>query len=590
MFNKRNSRFRSVTPVSPQNAFLFDKDAWRYFMRCYRGYWRQLILYALIASTQSILVLPVLFLVRESFDTAIPNGDVLLLFLFAGGIVVARLLTSTLALGMRGLIIKGIKSAVKDMRQDIMIKLYALSRRFHSQTSIDDVHTQVVQDTERVDTMSNALFSGIMPAAMTSVVLFVVLLSLHWQLTLLTLLVFPLVYASTVFSGRNVKRKVFQFQRAFEVFSKGMRFVLRQIDLTRIQGYEDTEIRRQSGYLEDLKATGEKMAFSHALHRHIQTNVFGLAGLLILVVGGMSIASGSMSIGEFIAFYMAAGLLNGQVSSVIGGVPAIITGNESLVTLETLMRKDDLEPYSGRTKVDCHGNIDVRNVDFSYGQGPILQGLNLTIKPDSNIVIVGPNGGGKSTIVSLILGFWKPDAGSISVEEIPMEDVDIRNHRSSIGVVMQHPTMFAGSIRENITYGYSDVTDEEIHAAARAALAHDFIVALPEGYATAVGDSGSLLSGGERQKIAIARVLLGKPRFMVFDEPTNHLDSSSVGAILQSIYRSPNRPAILTISHDEKVIQYGEDIYLLENGQLSPLEMGRSMSYTSDKNHILEMD
>ena len=561
-----------LKPALEKNAALFDLSAWRYFMRAYRRHAKRLLVYAAIASSQSLLVLPVLFLVREAFDTAIPNGNVSLLIWFAVGIILARLISSALVLLMRRMIIRSIKAAVTDMRQGIVAKLYALSRRFHSTKSIDDVHTQVVQDTERVDIMSNALFSGILPAAITSTILFAVLLVLNWQLTALTLLVFPLVTASTWISGKYVKRNVFQFQRAFESFSKGMMFVLRQIDLTRIQGQEEREKGRQAETLNQLRDSGEQMAFSYALHRQVQTNVFGLSGLIILVVGGMSIANGSMTMGEFVAFYMAAGLLSGQVSSVIGGVPDIITGNESLVTLETLMRDEDLEPYTGTREVACQGHIALKNIDFAYDEALILKNVSLTIKPDSNLVIVGPNGAGKSTIVSLILGFWKPDAGEILIEGVSLNEIDIKYFRRSVGVVMQHPVMFAGSVFENIAYGFPDAAQEEVEAAAKLAHAHDFIADLSDGYETQVGDGGALLSGGERQKIAIARVLLGKPKFVIFDEPTNHLDTASIRAILGNIHQSGERPAILTISHDPTVIGYGDEVYELNSAELVRLE------------------
>jgi len=563
---------KSLRPALEKNAALFDLSAWRYFMRAYRRHGKKLLIYAAIASTQSLFVLPVLFLVREAFDTAIPNGNVALLVWFAVGIIFARLISSALVLLMRRMIIRSIKAAITDMRQGIVAKLYALSRRFHTKTSIDDVHTQVVQDTERVDIMSNALFSGILPAAITSTILFAVLLFLNWQLTALTLLVFPLVTASTWISGKYVKRNVFQFQRAFESFSKGMMFVLRQIDLTRIQGQEEQEKGRQAETLNQLRDSGEQMAFSYALHRQVQNNVFGLSGLIILVVGGMSIANGSMSMGEFVAFYMAAGLLSGQISSVIGGVPDIITGNESLVTLETLMRDNDLEPYTGTRQLACNGHIDLKNIDFAYEDAPILKNVSLTIKPDSNLVIVGPNGAGKSTIVSLILGFWKPDSGDILVESVPLADVDITYFRRSVGVVMQHPVMFAGSVFDNIAYGHSDATQDDVEKAAKLAHAHDFISELSDGYETQVGDGGALLSGGERQKLAIARVLLGKPKFVIFDEPTNHLDTASIRAILDGIHRSNEKPAILTISHDPTVIGYSDEVYELNSAELVKIE------------------
>jgi ATP-binding cassette subfamily B protein len=448
-------------------------------------------------------------------------------------------------------------------------RLYALSREYYSKADVDRLHTRVVQDSERVDNMSNSLLSATLPAILTSTALMIVLLFLNWWLVLLMAATVPLLLLATRFTSRYVKGRVFDFQRAFEGFSKGVLFVLRHMDLTRAQAFEHEELARQHRQLERLRESGEAMSMSYALHYQIETNVTGMASVVILIAGGIAIAQQVMSLGEFLAFYVAAGLLNGFVERVIGAVPDLVSGNESLVTLRQLYEAGPLEPYHGRQPIDFGGTLKLDNVTFAYGEHTVLRGLSFEIHPGDNIAIVGANGAGKSTILSLIIGFARPQSGTVFADGEPYDVLDMRTLRRSIGIVMQNPTLFSGTVIENIAYGSRDVSRAEVTGAARRAFANDFIESLPEGYDTEIGEGGVRLSGGECQRLAIARALVGQPRLLILDEPTNHLDQGTVNQLMASLVDDPDRPAILTISHDPEVVRFTDTVFKLEGGRLS---------------------
>jgi ABC-type multidrug transport system fused ATPase/permease subunit len=547
---------------------LFDRNAVAFFAGYYRERWGRLLGFALVASAQSLLFIPILLLIRRAFDVTIPQGDVRGLVIIGVEIFLLRVAGSAIQLALRSSILRTIKGAVTDLRRDLVSRLYALSSGHFARADLDHAQTRIVQDTERVDVLSNALLSGMLPACFTSVALLAYLLYLDWQLVLLTAAAVPLLWIATRVSAWIVKRDVHAFQRAFEQFSKGVRFVLQHMELTRATAYEREEIARQHGTVEHLRATGHRMAMSFAVHRQVQRTITGLVGLLILVAGGAAVARGMMTVGEFLSFTFAAGLLNGQLDTVISGVPDLIAGNESLVTLRSLMTEGELEPYRGSRHVALDGRIELRDVTFAYDEHVVLRNVSLALAPRASVAIVGPNGAGKTTVLNLIAGLARPAAGELRASDVPYDVLDIRALRRSIGIVAQHPSFFAGTVRENIAYGRPDATMDEIAAAARLALAHDFIALLPQGYDTEIGEGGALLSGGECQRLAIARALLGRPALLILDEPTNHLDRDAIERLMTGLLAWSERPTLLMISHDPTVVEFAETVYRLEQGAL----------------------
>lgn len=550
------------------NGRLLDGDAWRYLTPYVKPRASQLVVYVIAAALQSVLTLPVFFLVRYAFDHAIPDKDVGLLVAIGAAIVAFRAVHSLVGLALRAFIVRIIKQIAFDMRSDLLSRLYALSRQFHARSDSAALHARIVQDTERVDTMCNALFSGMLPALLSAAVLLGFLTYLNWWLVLLGIGVLPLVWGANALTGRLVKRHVQAFQKAFEGFSRGTLFVLRHMDLTRMQAYEREEVRNQRNTLGELRDSGHRMSMSYAIHSHVQRNLTGLAGVILLVAGGAAVAHDTMTLGAFLAFFLAAGILNGAVDSVLGSVPNVITGNESLATLQKLMGDGQLDPYQGTKAIAFDGKISLSGVGFDYDEQPVLRGVDLDITPGQIVALIGPNGVGKTTIVHLILGFLRPSVGTIQTGGMSYDEIDMAGLRRDIGVVPQHPMFFTGTVRENICYGRPDASDEDIRAALHTAQATSFIASLPQGLETPIGDNAVMTSGGQKQRLAIARALISHPKLLILDEPTNHLDGAAMAELLAALAGLPERPGIVIISHNETVLRIADRIYELRDGRL----------------------
>jgi ABC-type bacteriocin/lantibiotic exporter with double-glycine peptidase domain len=276
-----------------------------------------------------------------------------------------------------------------------------------------------------------------------------------------------------------------------------------------------------------------------------------------------------MTLGELLTFYVAANMLNGYVDTLTSSVPELLAGNQSLVTLRRFLVDGEPQPYHGARPIEFRGAIELRGVSFGYGEEPVLRDVDLAIPAGAHVALAGPNGAGKSTLVQLVLGFYRPQRGAVLADGVPYDELDLRALRRAIGVVSQRPEFFAGTIRENIAYGAPGATPEEIEAAARLALAHEVIVELPAGYDTQIGEHGVRLSGGQSQRIAIARALLGRPKLLILDEPTNHLDASAVARLMRGLSELPDRPGLLVISHDPEVLECAARVYHLRDGTLA---------------------
>jgi ATP-binding cassette subfamily B protein len=550
-----------------------DVEAWRYFERCAPGRRGILLLCGLVAAAQSLLLLPVLLLIRHAVDTVIPQRQMWRLVEIGAAIFALRALGSLIALWLRAAHVRVLKEATFRLREDLLQRLFTLSRSAYTRLDRDTTHTRIVLDTERVDEMSHAVVARLLPAVFSAAVLAVLLAVLNPRLLLLTVALAPLLLLSVRATGGRVKKRVYAFQRAFETFSNGIQFVLQHMDLTLIQSYEGREAQRRIADMAKLRQASRRMAFIYAVHGQLQTITVTLCGVVILVAGGASVAAGQMTIGGFLSFWVAAGLMNQQIMTIVGAIPEVIAGNESMATLHCFAMSCEPRPYHGREVIRFSGRIEMHGVDFGYGEAPVVRDVNLELRPGSTVAIVGPNGAGKSTVLYLILGFYRPLRGALRADGAAYDRLDLVELRRGIGVVMQHPTFFAGTVRENITYGYPEATDEEIAVAARLALADEFIQALPQGYDTPIGEGGLLLSGGEVQRIAIARALLRKPKLLILDEPTNHLESAAIHRLLDHLAALEPRPGVLIISHDREVLRYADVVHRLEDGTLSEFSL-----------------
>ncbi len=563
MMTMRNFR------IHQKHAPVFHRKAWSYFYGFLSGYRLKLLGTTFFSVIQAGLIIPILLLVKNVFDIDIPAKQIIPIIWAGIAIIGLRLLSTILALFIRKLNIRMMTGFVFRIRKELMHKIYSFSLEFYTKEDQRLLQARIVEDTERIANLSHSVVSGALPALLISLGLMALLVVLNAYLFLFIVAVFPLIFLSGRYYSKLTRKRVHEFQRSFEGFSKITSFVMKFMELIRLQSNEQVEKQKHTDLLEDLREKTESMTYAYSLSGQMQNFLTGAAGILVLVAGGISVVNGVMTLGDFFAFYIAASQLQNNINTLSSAYTTVVAGNESLVTLYNIAVCEEEEPSSGSKPASFLQNIRMNNITFSYGEKMVLQNIDFEIKRGETVALVGPNGAGKTTLIRLLLGFYRPHSGQISVDGILYPEIDFHIFRRSVGVVLQHPPLIPGTIRDNIFYGNPGYTEEELMSAAQVSLAYGFIRTLPSGFDTPVGEDGILLSGGERQMVAIARALIRKPGLLILDEPTNHLDEPTVDRIMHNLVSLSHHPAILMISHNREVIRLAGIVFILENGKVS---------------------
>ncbi len=302
------------------------------------------------------------------------------------------------------------------------------------------------------------------------------------------------------------------------------------------------------------------------------TFVTALAGVVILWVGGHRVMSGGVTVGQLMFFYTLLGYLLDPLAQLAA---VNLHLQDALVAVDRLYQVLDLEPEQpagGHGKAAFAGlseAIDLRDVSFQYGcRRPVMQGLNLRIPAGKVVAVVGESGSGKSTLLKLLMGFYPPTSGRLTVDGVDLRDIDLPSWRGRIGLVSQDAFVFNGTLRENIYLGCPTASPAEVMAAARAAGLEEFIDTLPDGYETVVGDRGANLSGGQRQRLAIARALLRRPEVVIFDEATSHLDTATERAIQDNLRSALADKTVILVAHRLSTVRSADLIYVMEKGRV----------------------
>jgi ATP-binding cassette subfamily B protein len=297
--------------------------------------------------------------------------------------------------------------------------------------------------------------------------------------------------------------------------------------------------------------------------------------LLVVWAFGVQRVQGGLKVGVLSAFVLYIARFYTRIESMIRMASAVQRASASAQRIFEILDKHSNVPepvrpvHPGRLE----GRIELRGVRFKYGAREVLHGLDLTVEPGEMIGLVGPSGAGKSTLINLICRFYDVSAGAILVDGTDVRSFPVEEYRRNIGIVLQEPFLFYGTIAENIAYGRPDASREDIVKAARAARAHEFILGLPCGYDSLVGERGQSLSGGERQRISIARALLIDPRILILDEATSSVDTETEREIQTALENLIRGRTTIAIAHRLSTLRRADRLVVVENGHI--IEIGR---------------
>lgn len=396
------------------------------------------------------------------------------------------------------------------------------------------------------------------------------LFSMDVPLAFASLCVFPFYIASMKTFGRAAKSTTKEVQEAYEEFSGEVQERVAGIQVVKSFAAEGREARsffHNARGLYDLTLRNTRVS---ALSNTLTQWLTQMASLGLLWYGGYRVLNGQTSLGTVPAFMLLLRELYLPMNRISEMNTVLQT---SLAAIDRVFEVFDIAPdvqqkpdavRLGRLK----GRITFEKVNFSYDQTPVLRLVSLDVRPGEVVALVGASGAGKSTLVQLIPRFYDPQTGRVLVDDTDVRDVSLRSLRSQIGVVAQETLLFSGSVRDNLLYGNPGASEEQLLRAARAAHAHDFIEAMPDGYETVLGERGARLSGGQKQRIAIARAFLTDPRILILDEATSALDSESEALIQDALALLMKGRTNLVIAHRLSTILGADRIAVMQNGQI----------------------
>jgi ABC transporter fused permease/ATP-binding protein len=460
---------------------------------------------------------------------------------------------------------------VARLRADLFAALVGQEVGFFDQQRTGELTNRLASDTTVIQNAVTVNVSMALRFALSILGSLVVLLYYSWQLTALMLLVVPFVAGGAGFYGRMLRTVSKQVQDALARASSVAEESLSGIRTVRAFAREKQEVARYRAAVEDSFQVARTRARMAASFTGLVTFLGYGALVLVLWWGGRMLASGEISSGDLLAFLM----LTLSTAFSIGALAGLWQDfAKALGASERVFELIDRQPGMrdhGERREQVVGRIELDHVDFTYPSrpdAPVLQSVSLVLEPGEVVALVGPSGSGKSTIAALLSRFYDPLSGHIRFDGAEYPSLDVDWLREQVGVVSQEPVLFATTIADNIRYGRPGASMDEVHAAARAANAYDFIMDFPEGFQTAVGERGIRLSGGQKQRVAIARALLKDPRVLILDEATSALDTESEHLVQEALDRLMQGRTTLVIAHRLSTIQGADRVVVMERGKV----------------------
>jgi ATP-binding cassette subfamily B protein len=540
----------------------------------FRPYWLQGILVLVcVAAIATIGLVPPL-LIRAVVDVALPSGDVQLLVVLTAGMVIAPALAGLIGVAQTYLNTLISQRVMFDLRNELYVHLQSLSLRFFTATKTGDIMSRLNNDVSGVsrvvgETMTQTIMQALLLIS-TSALMF----GLEWRLALLSLIIVPLVLVPT----RRVGARRYELQHEVQRKQSDLTAVMQET--LNISGFVLMKAFAQESY-ERLRF-GEKNR--ELMDVQMRANMLGrwfrmllqvfeaFGPALIYLVGGYLVISEELTLGTMIALMALLGRLYGPMSQ-LANIHVEVMG--SLALFDRIFEYLDTEPdvYDApgvlHPALPARGAVALRDVSFEYISGrSALSQVSFAAEPGQLVALVGPTGAGKTTITYLIPRFYDTTSGRVEIDDRDVREVTLAWLRRQIGVVTQETYLFNATVRENLRYARPDATDAELIAACETARLDDVVAQMPNGLDTEVGERGYRLSGGEKQRLAIARVLLKDPRILILDEATSSLDSQTEAQIQDALRPLLAGRTTIAIAHRLSTVLAADQLVVLDQGRV----------------------
>ncbi len=546
------------------------------FLKEVRTYWRLLCIIACLTLVTSAASLPPPYLIKILTDSLLPSAiqqhkpthlpQIFLAYVLLASLGALAGYWLTYSITLLGQRFK------MDMRRKLYAHMQTLSLGFFEKSQTGKLMSNITNDVATLDQLISGGFVNVLQDSVTLIAVLFLLFHLDWKLALAALSVYPVyVLNYLVFIGR-IKNTSADVREQREIIYGDLQEKLAGVQVVKSYARERSEVRAFSGETRSLLSLNVR---ANTLSTALWTlaEFIGAIGTAILLwYGGMQVMRGQETVGTLMAFYgYIGGYLYQPTLRMIQLNDQIARTNAALwrifLTLDTQPTVSDTP--QAKPLPTIQGNVSYNDVWFEYQQGqPVIKGVNLKVKAGEMIALVGPSGSGKTTMVNLLQRHYDVTEGSICIDGHDLRAITLSSLRRQVGVVIQETMLFNTTIRENLRYGRLDATDEEIEEAAAIANIAHVIQAMPRGYNTRLGEDGVKLSGGEKQRIAIARAVLANPRILILDEATSALDSETEALIQEALDRLMAGRTSFVIAHRLSTIVKADKIVVMERGMI----------------------
>ncbi|MDU5201295.1 ABC transporter ATP-binding protein [Finegoldia magna] len=454
-----------------------------------------------------------------------------------------------------------------DMRYDVFQHLQKLSDSYFNETKVGQIMARITSDLFDITEFSHHCPEEYFIGLIKIIVSFAILVRLNTLLTVILFLSIPLMIVFASKYNRRMRKGFKEQKHHIGVLNADIEDSLLGVKVVKSFANEDVEIEKfQKGNKKFLDIKSE--TYSSMAGFNTITKAFdGIMYIIVVLFGGLFLVEGKMSSGDIVAFILYVQTLLTTVRRIVEFTEQFQRGMTGIERFTEIMDQD-IEIFDDEDAVDLEnvkGKIEIKDVSFKYNNNSenVLNNISFTINPGQKVALVGPSGGGKTTLCNLIPRFYDVEDGEIFVEGIDVRKIKLQSLRSNIGMVQQDVYLFSGTVRENILYGKPDASEQEIIDASKAAGAYDFIMNLENGFDTYVGERGVMLSGGQKQRISIARVFLKNPPILILDEATSALDNKSEFIVQESLENLAKGRSSLTIAHRLTTVQNADLILVL---------------------------
>jgi ATP-binding cassette subfamily B protein len=457
------------------------------------------------------------------------------------------------------------------LRGAIIRKLQSLSMSFHSELHSGKLQSKALRDVEAIEALSKQAVLAVVPTVLNIIVSVALAAAYNWRVALFFILVCPIAVALVFLFRGRIRSKNREFRKQIEEVFGHVSEAVEMIPVTRAHGLEDVEFAKVEGALENLKGKGRRLDLAEAVFGASGWVMFNLFQMGCLAFTCFLAYKGQIRIGDVVMYQGFFTTILMSVNQIINVYPQFAKGFESLYSVTELLASTETEEYHGTfVPEQIRGAFRFENVKFQYRDTDlhVLSGFDLNVRPGECIALVGESGAGKSTILNLIIGFYRPTSGRILIDGIPYDELSMRAFRQKLAVVPQSTILFSGTIRDNITFGLSDVSEEKLRRVIEMANLHDVVAAMPDGLDTLIGEHGGKLSGGQRQRIAIARAMIRDPQIILLDEATSALDNVSEFMVQKAMKELMRGRTTFIVAHRLSTIRDADRIVVMKRGRV----------------------